>query len=140
MFMTFRIDRGTRRKAKSVAKSAANKALKNIKRKAKRKVDKTTQKRLAKGLTPERIRREVNAHLTEESVRKHIEAVLMMKANGQIVAEYAKEHAEVLDSEAFKQLIHLLDEVIRRGLPDDPAKRVDENVGWFGRLKAHLTR
>lgn len=187
VFMTFRIDRGTKRKARGVAK----KALKKIKRKAKedlytmekktcetlsemiekseqsnasltaaresaiqnfnstlakitaesdRKIDEAIRERMDEGVTPERVREEISARITEEVLRRHIEAVLMVTANGQIVAEYAKEHADVLDSEAFKQLIHLLDDSIRPALSDRPAEHVRGDAGWFGRMRARLTR
>ena len=224
VFMTFRIDRGTKRKAKDVAKSSANKALMNIKKEAKddldtmnkdtkkdlnemkedvgedlkemkqdtaadldaiktktskilenmvlkstqqndsvrqatdsatlnfnntltkiaaesdRRIDEAIRERMDKQVTPEVIQKEVTARISGEELRKDIEAVLMMKVNGQIIAEYAKRHADALNSEAFKRLIHLLDEVIRTLSPEDSRKRGSGDVSWWGRLKAYFTR
>ena len=61
--------------------------------------------------TPEAIREVIDLKVTEERLREHIEAILMVTANGEIVRRYAAERAERLDPKTVKQLIRLLKEV-----------------------------
>jgi len=103
-------------------------------------VDKAIGEEIDKEVTTERIREQIADRVTEERLREHVKSVLMVTANGQIVAEYAKEHAEVLESQGFKQLIHLLDDIIRPLSPNDPPERDSRGVGWWRRLRAYFTR
>ena len=125
----------TKRSRDVVISDIAN-AVKNVPQK----VDKEVDKRFDEIITPERIDNEIAIRLSEEAIRRHIEAVLMVKANGQIVAEYAKKHADVLDSDVFRKLIQLLDEIIRPLPPDDPPERDDGGVVWWRRMRAYFTR
>lgn len=165
LFMTLRIDRGTRLKAEKVAEEAmqdevakAKKLLEEIRRQAEdllgktkkdaecilRKIEKDAVDSLSKiensvekiriraeetvqnflrekfdeGTVPENIRKEIAARLTEEVLRGHVEAVLMVDANVQIVGEYAKRRAGDLDPAAIERLVGLMDETVEawRGL------------------------
>ncbi len=65
-----------------------------------------------KETTPEAIREVIGSRITEEELRKHIEAILMVTANGEIVKGYAAERAEQLNAKTIKQLIRVLKETL----------------------------
>ncbi len=150
LFMTFRIDRGTRRKAKRVAKNAAKKALAGVKeaaadtlenaeaaagraladvvRESVKRVDTAVKGRLDAVATPEKIRQEVEERITEKELQKHVEAVLVMDANAQTITAYAKEHAKKLDWKTVLRISKLLKEAA-----DSWARCVEskERTGWL---------
>lgn len=93
VFMTFRIDRGTRLKAERVAKKTTKEVVKKkfgeLYEDAKCEVD----KKLDELTKSEAIEQAVQHRIPEETFRSYVQAVLLANANGQIVAEYAKERA-----------------------------------------------
>ena len=109
LFMTLRIDRGTRLKAESVAKD---------------KMDKIVAEKIE-----EMIRGAVNSQITEEKLREHVEAILMVTANGEIVRRYAIERAENLDPPTVKQLIGLLKEV-----SETLSQAIEDKRGFWAKL------
>ena len=170
LFMTLRIDRGTRLKAQSAAKKAVKENIDiligNSKKKAKRLLRKTKKKaevslseientverirseaeetvttflgeKFVEGAAPDNIRKEIEARLTEEVLRRHVEAVLMVDSNAQIVGEYAKQRAGDLDPATIERLVGLMDETVKtwRGLVQ--AERRRRRKGF---LKAFFSR
>ncbi len=109
LFMTLRIDRGTRFKAESVAKD---------------KMDKIVAEKIE-----EMILGAVNSQITEEKLREHVEAILMVTANGEIVRRFAAERAENLDPQTVKQLIGLLKEVSETLL-----RAIEDKRGFWAKL------
>lgn len=128
VFMTFRIDRGTKRKAERAARKEARKTLPRIKDEIHTKMDEK--------ITSKRIQEEIATRITEQTLREHIEAVLMVEANGQIVADYAKERAAGLNRESITKLIQLMEDVIR----SLPQEHKDKEVGWLRRVRTWFTR
>ena len=164
VFMTFRIDRGTRQKAERVAKVAADDALKEVVNESKRALNDTKDRaieevnravgqvvsesdqrvgeairtRLEDGMSPQRIREEIASHINEDMLQKHIEAVLMVEANSQVVAKYATEHAKDLSEEAATRLIRLMNDVIQSLSGHLEAEQTDEDAGWLEKLKMQV--
>ena len=128
LFMTFRIDRGTRRKAKRVAKKAAKKELADVISEFVKQVDTEVKGRLDAVATPEKIRQEVEERVTEEELQKHVQAVLVMDANAQTITAYAREHAKNLDRKTVLRISKLLKEAA-----DSWARCVEskERTGWL---------
>ena len=124
VFMTFRIDRGTKLKAEEIAGKAAKEKLTedfsaeieklNKAEKAARdtvcKVDKEIEKKLATETSPEKIRQKVAEHITKEELREHVKAMLMIEVNVQAIAASAKEQAKKLDPETISRISKLLKE------------------------------
>ena len=134
LFMTLRIDRGTRLRAERVAKKAVKKkekeldskiesTVESIQSKAKETVQKFLKEIFGEETAPENIRKEVEARLTEEVLQRHVEAVLMIDANAQIVGEYAKQRAGELDPETIGRLAKLMDETFKAWRSFIKAKR-----------------
>ncbi len=117
LFMTLRIDRGTRLKVESEAKKAVAREQQKISglteelRMTVARFEADSQRSLAQATTPQAIREVIGSRITEETLRKHVEAVLMVTANGEIVRRFAAEGAENLDPQTVKQLIGLLKEM-----------------------------
>lgn len=131
LFMTFRIDRGTRLKAEKVAKDAAVKVVKGrlrkFDRKSKRKFEKFEQaskckldkydedaERKVEELTEsDAIEEAVRSRIPEEDFRAYVEAVLLANANGQVVESFAKARAEAMDTKAVEALLGLLNNTVK---------------------------
>ena len=173
LFMTLRIDRGTRLKVEKIGEEAlrdefkkaeellkkiegeaacflirTNKDAKvslgkiesrveSIRSKAEETVQSFLKEKFDEGTVPENIHKEIEARLTEEVLRRHVEAVLMVDANIQIVGEYAKQRAGDLDQKAIERLVGLMDETVEawRGLVQ--AERRKQRKGFF---RAFLSR
>lgn len=86
---------------------------------------------------PENIRKEIEARLTEEVLRRHVEAVLMVDANVQIVREYAKQRAGDLDPATIERLVGLMDETVEAWRGHVQAERRKRRKGF---LRAFLSR
>lgn len=119
LFMTLRIDRGTRLKAENVARDAVKDEVKA----ARERLDKV-EKQLGKiemdastilarkfdeGTAPRNISKEVQARLTADVLRGHVKDVLMIDANVQMVGQYVKERARDLNPETIERLLPLLE-------------------------------
>ena len=142
VFMTFRIDRGTRLKVEEVTgkalkdeKKKLDKAIKDAKdavNNANCRVDKEIDKKLSPETSPEKIREKVKEHVTEDKVRKHVTAMLMVDANVQAIAAAAQEHAKSLDPDTILQISEHL-----REATDAWARCIEgkKRTGWrfFGR-------
>lgn len=137
VFMTFRIDRGTRLKAEMVAKDAAyklvNSKFEKFDQESKSKFDRfdkdakfKIEKKLGELTTQDAIDDAVRNRIPEEEFRAHVRAVLLANANGQIVAEYAKEHAEAMDTQAIEALLGLLDDATKHVAQCAKAKRKED--------------
>ena len=124
LFMTFRIDRGTRRTAKRHAKKAAKKFLR-------RKTDE---------LMREVTREQVAALLTEEVLREEVKAVLMIEANGRIVDEYVSQPIEKLDAKTVEQVVDRLSEAVEAWADHVEKTRRDEHAGWWAKAKARFSK
>ena len=132
LFMTFRIDRGTRRTAKRHAKKAAKRyAKKAAKKFLRRKTDE---------LTREVTREQVAVRLTEEVLREEVKAVLMIEANGRIVDEYVSQPIEKLDAKTVEQVVDRLSEVIKAWADHVEKTRRDEHAGWWAKAKARFSK
>ena len=81
---------------------------------------------LDKQTNAELVRDAVQARITEDVLREHVEAVLMLDANVQTVREYVNERAQALDEEAIKRLIGLLNELVDRLSQRLPEEREEE--------------
>ena len=156
VFMTFRIDRGTKKKAGEVAKKAAAKAAKEkltdaieaekkkldeVVEDAKKavkdavsahNVDEAIETKLDTVASPDKIHQKVAERITEQELRKHVQAVLMVDANAQAIAAFAREQAKSLDQDAILRISKLLKEAA-----DSWAQSAEgeEHRGWrfFGR-------
>ena len=139
LFMTLRIDRGTRIKAERVATKAmkqltleAEQQLLEFSTRSEQILEKADGRLLEKykeETTPEAIQELVNSRIDEEKLREHVQAVLMVTANGEIVKEYATERAKNLDAESVERLIGLLKEVTERLL-----QSIEEERGFWAKL------
>ena len=125
------------RKQGDYAKTKLNNILEDIRRESGQKIDKAIGQKLDEEMTSERVREGINARITDEELRRHIEAVLMLDANGRIVAEYARERAQDLDAASVERLIRLLNDIIQSL---QAAEGGDGNVGWWRRLRARFTQ
>ena len=107
LFMTFRIDRGTRLKAESVAK-------REIEKRTTEEIRKRIQEALSEVDTfvgetgPRAVCQQVAAYLRDEDVRRQIESVLTVDANVQIVQEYARRRVGDFNLETIQQLAELM--------------------------------
>ena len=126
VFMTFRIDRGTRLKAERVAKKTTKKVVKKklgeLYKDAKREVD----GKLDELTKSEAIEQAVQHRIPEETFRSYVQSVLLANANGQIVAEYAKERARAMDTKAAEALLGLLDDTVKHVRQCVRAKRQED--------------
>ena len=113
LFMTLRIDRGTRLKAESVAKKTVEKKADDLIDEIKEAVPTFLRKKFDEGAAPDNISKEIEARLTEEVLRRHVEAVLMVDSNAQIVGEYAKQRADRLEPATVERLVRLMDETVK---------------------------
>lgn len=142
VFMTFRIDRGTRLKVEEVTgkalkdeKKKLDKATKNAEdavKNANCKIDKEIEKKLSAEISPEKIRKKVEEHVSEEKVREHVKAMLMTDAIVQAVAASAQEQAKSLDPDTILRISEHLKETADAWAPRIEDK---ERTGWwfFGR-------
>ena len=60
---------------------------------------------------------------------QHVEAVLMIDANGKIVEEYVKERASKLNDKEFMKLIDLMNDIVRSWSPPVRAESSDSGEG-----------
>ena len=125
---------------KNNATKVVNNKLTEIINKAKQDVDGAVSNRLDARVTPDEIRKGVTDRLTAEALREHIGALLMLDANGLVVAEYAKERAGDLDRKSIARLIQLMENVIQSIPNDAPKKRNEEDTGWLERIRAPFAR
>ncbi len=184
LFMTLRIDRGTKRKAEEAArkeaKRAAKKAVKGVAnefrerlkkmeeaskqtcanmekasedncaalvRETREKADEVfveAEQRVAqeaqhlRGTFDEQasaklVRETVQAKITEDALRGHVEAVLMLDVNVEILRKYVDEHAQELDGKAIERLAGVLKEVTSHLSQRLPEGR-EEEAGVFARV------
>ena len=150
LFMTLRIDRGTRLKAKREAKKTMDKvvaqeqekiedltqqmqrALIQFEIKSEQTLKRTAnqlQARFEKETKPEAIRKIIDSKITEEKLREHVQAILMVTANGEIVRQYAAEQAQHLDPRSVERLLGLMKEVSEILL-----QAIEEKRGFWGKL------
>ena len=108
LFMTFRIDRGTRLRAEKVAKKVAKEEIEKGIGGAKGKLETFVTKE-----APETVDKKITAHLTEEVLQRHVEAVLMVDANVQMVGKYARRPAAGLDLATLEHVAKHLKETIK---------------------------
>ena len=126
LFMTFRIDRGTRLKAERVTKEKVDEVValkfiefdKDAKSKIENKLDELTNSKA--------IEQAVQDRIPEETFRSYVQAVLLANANGRIVAEYAKERARAMDTKAAEALLGLLDDTVKHVRQCVRAKRQED--------------
>lgn len=127
---------------KNDAMKSLNGTLEQIVEKSAQDVDTAISSRVKEEVILNTIQAKIAKYLTEEILRKHIEAALLVEANGQVVKEYGERRATKMDEEAFQQLIHLLYDIIRSWSDDAPEERAESSErsrGWYGRLKDRLT-
>ena len=159
LFMTFRIDRGTRLKAERVAREAADETLKGladkiekmdkkvekIVREAGDRVDAAVNQRLDEGTTPEKIQERINTRITDDDLRNHVKAVLMLDAKMDIVDEYISSEAKNLDATAVNEIIARLERILEslsghmekeRGQQEKEAGRTSS----WGKIKRFFSR
>lgn len=147
IFMTFRIDRGTRLKAESEVK----RALKDEREDFERGLDamKTEHEIVAsqlrdiqlallvetrdelrtmydEGTKAKIVRAAVAERITAETLGPHIESALMVDVNGRLVAEYAKDRAPTLKAETAEALVKLLNGTVESLSRYAEAKREDD--------------
>lgn len=165
LFMTFRIDRGTRLKAESVAKKAmkgevkkARKRLTEIETDAglcidkiekdveriKSEVEKTVgtflKGKFDEATTPESIREEIERRLTKEMLREHVEAVLLVSANVEMIEEYVRQRAGDLDEATIERIVDLMEEMVNvwRGKTEGETSRkgiMSALKSFFGKFR-----
>ena len=75
------------------------------------------EKELDDSAKPEVIQEAIHERIPEQTLRAHIEAVLLANVNGQIVKEYAKERAAEMKTEDIEALLRLLKETIENVAP-----------------------
>ena len=109
--------------------------LEEIRDESGQRIDEAIRQRLDEGVTPERVGDEVKARITDAVLRERIEAVLMLDANGQIVAEYAHAGAKDLDQASIERLIRLLDDIIQSWRA---AERGGGDMGWWRKAEGAL--
>lgn len=117
LFMTLRIDRGTKLKAGRAAR-----------KEAKRRADEFFGEE-----TTKLVRETVQAEITEDALRGHVEAVLMLDVNVEILRKYVDEHVQELDVAAVERIVGALKEVtshLSRRLPEGRK----EGAGFFARV------
>lgn len=124
LFMTFRIDRGTRFTAERHAKEAAEEFLRQ-------KTD---------DLMREVTRDQVARRLTDKTLREHVKAVLMVEANGRIVDEYVRQPIENLDAKTIEQVIDRLSEAIEAWAHHVEEARGGKQAGWWAKAKARFSK
>lgn len=150
LFMSLRIDRGTRntaektakKTAKKVTKKAINKAVREAKRKhddvvedSKRAVREARQKVDDVVENSETVVREaVSSKITEEALRKHVENVLMVTANWEIVREYTSKRAGELDLKSIERLMGVMEDAVKFLSQHRKEKRKAESVGFWAGL------
>lgn len=137
LFMTLRIDRGTRLKAESVAK-------REIEKRTTEEITKRIEEALEDvanfvGKTgPDAVREQVAAYLEDEDMRRHVESVLTLDGNVQIIQEYTRQRMGDFDPDTIKQLARLMGEAakeLRRYVRAERRKRLSVTVtGFFGKL------
>ena len=173
LFMTFRIDRGTRLKAESVAKKAVKSEIKkarellqevedeadgflkrinenagfhmskvesevaHIRGEVRETVGSFLRERFDEGTVPENIRKEIELRLTEDVVRKHVEAVLLVDANIQVIGEYARQRASDLDQATVERIVELMDEMVKAWTErETPRRGVSGAIrAFFGKFR-----
>ena len=165
LFMTLRIDRGTRLKATSVAKNAVKGEVERLENEARELLEDVEEEAMAllksintsadlqmakvrgevqdvrieveetvgtfmkekfdEGTTPRKIREEIERSLTEEALRRHVEAVLLVDANVKMIEEYARERAGDLDEETIERIVKLMEELVKawRGQTEEKTPR-----------------
>ena len=110
VFMTFRIDRGTKTKAGEVArktaKDVAEKAMMDAVSKCE--VDKAIKEKLDIVASPDKIERKVAERIKEEKLREHVKSVLMIDANVKAITAVAQEQAKSFDPATILRISKLL--------------------------------
>ena len=141
VFMTFRIDRGTKLKAEEVAGKAAKEKLTEDFAIEKEKLDKVVEDankaiggvdmaiktKLDAVASPDKIEQKVAERITEEKLRGHVESVLMIDANVQAITAFAREQAKNLDPDTILQISKLLKEAADAWAP---CIEDEEPTGW----------
>lgn len=157
VFMTFRIDRGTRLKAERVAKDTADEVVKSkfdkfdktIKCKfdkfdkdAKCKVDKfdkdtrcKVDKKLHELTKEKAIEKAVQNRIPEDEFRAYVQAVLLADVNGRIVAEYAEKHAKAMDTKTVERLLGLLGGTVKIVVQCAKVKRREDRRRRWAEMK-----
>ena len=163
LFMTFRIDRGTRLRAESEVKRALKDERKNFNEqldamKEKHETVASELRDIQLGLLVETrnelhtmydegtkaniVKSAVAERITDDALSKHIESTLMVDANSQLVAEYAKKHAPKVSEDTAKVLVKLLNDTVKSLSRHAKAKRKERRKEsrarvWAG-VKARL--
>lgn len=146
VFMTFRIDRGTRLKAERVAKDTADEVVKSkfdkFDKTIQCKFDKFDQdakckikEKLGESTTQDAINKAVRDRIPEREFRAHVRAVLLANANGQIVAKYAKEQAKAMDTKTVEALLGLLGDAVKHVARCAKAKRKEDRRRRWAEVK-----
>ena len=78
--------------------------------------------------------------IPEEAFRSYVQAVLLANANGQIVAQYARERAEAMDTKAVEALLGLLSETADHVAQCAKAKRKENRKEQWARTKASIAK
>ena len=184
LFMTLRIDRGTKlkagRAARKEAKRAASKAVKGVANEFRERLEemeeaskqtcadlaeafeencaalaRETRERADKVLvgaeqrvaqeaqhlrdtfdeqaSAKLVRETVQAKITEDALRGHLQVVLMLDVNAEILRKYIEEHVQELDGEAIERLAGVLKEVTSHLSQRLPEGR-EEEAGFFARV------
>ena len=125
VFMTFRIDRGTKTKAgevarktaKDVAEEAANKRLDKAVDEAKKavmdavskcEVEKAIKEKLDTVASPDKIEQKVAERIKGEKLREHVKSVLTIDANVKAITAVAQEQAKSFDPDTILRISKLL--------------------------------
>lgn len=160
VFMTFRIDRGTRLKAERVARDAAAEALEKIVDTLKKDMDERAEKmvvearrkicdavkqRLDDATTSEEICRGIKVRVNDEELRGHVRAVLITKTNIQAINEYVSSEAKHLDAKALGKVIDRFRKVVElwsRHLEKERKRQEKERDrrGFWRKVMAFLRR
>lgn len=154
LFMTLRIDRGTRLKAEKVAREAVEDEIKvahkrlgeiedavaSIRGRAEAAIGTFLEERFNEGTASKTVRQEVERRLTDEVLEGHVKAILVTNANVDVIREYAKKQAAMLDAETVERILRILEEVVESLQTHVPTKRSRERGGVFGRLFGRSNR
>ena len=163
VFMTFRIDRGTRLKAEHEVKETLkkeqgrfSKKLKTMKKKYEAVARELRDIQLGllvetrdelrtmydEGTKANIVRSAVAERITDDVLSRHIESALMVDANGQLVAEYAKKRAPAVSEDTAEVLVKLLNDTVkslsRHAKAKRKERRKERRARVWARVKAPL--
>ena len=140
VFMTFRIDRGTRLKAERVAKEKVDEIVKKkfaeFDEESKKKVD----GKLDELTSSDAVKSAIQNRIPEEKFRDYVQAVLFANTNGELVAQYARERAKGMDRIAVEALLGLLRETTKHVAQCAKAKRKENRKERWTRTKKSIAK